>query len=144
MARRQRVDTVAGAVAVATAVRRIDPPADVHLVKGAREHFDRAIAARPAVVWNDEAVAYAASYANHMALLLRLQREIDRLSLSDPDCKELRTSLNGVASMAKQARQSLGLHDRGQNGEKRDSEKRDQFARGIEGGLGGDEMGLLN
>jgi hypothetical protein len=48
--------------------------------------------------------------------------------------------------MARQFRQSLGLHDRGTNGEKRDSANKDRIAREIEAGLtGGDNSaGLLN
>ena len=151
MARKQRIDSMAGALEVASkAGLVIEPPADVVLIDGAEPHFRRAIAARPAVAWNDEAVAFAAAYANHMASLFRLQVLEAAMNAEDFMGKpgsDIRQAIHGKASLAKQARQSLGLHDRGTNGEKRDSAKHDRIAREIEAGLvsgDGDAMGLLN
>ena len=139
MARKPRIDTVAGAVSVASrAGAVIEPPADVVLIRGAEPHFRRAIAAKPVSKWVDEAVAFAASYANHMAMMFRLQLvhdQLDDADLAKQEAKDLRTALHGAASMAKQARQSLGLHDRGVSGEKRDADKSDRIAREVEAGL---------
>ena len=149
MSRKQRIDSIAGAVKVAANLGTIEPPADVALVDGAEPHFHRIIAAKPNSSWRDESVVMAASYANELALAFRCQVMLSTMSADDFVARlgqDVRTAKHGALSMAKTLRQSLGLHDRGQNGEKRDSEKTDRIAREIEAGLtsDNDELGLLN
>ena len=148
MGRKQRIDSLSAALTVAGSSRPIEPPDDVLLVEGAVPHFRRAIAARPAVAWTDEAVAFAAAYANHMAAMFRYQamlHDMPKDELLSQAGKDLDKFLHGAAAMARQFRQSLGLHDRGTNGEKRDSTNKDRIAREIEAGLtsGGDDMERL-
>lgn len=149
MPKKQRIDSIAGAVQIAENMRPIEPPADVALIDGAEPHFHRIIAAKSNSSWRDEAVVMAASYANELALAFRCQVMLATMSPEDFVSRlgqDVRTAKHGALSMAKTLRQSLGLHDRGQNGEKRDADKADRIAREIESGLtsGADDMGLLN
>jgi hypothetical protein len=149
MPRKQRIDSISGAVMVAGDMRQIDPPADVALVEGAEPHFRRIIAAKANSLWRDESVVVAASYANELALAFRCQVMLSTMSDADFVARlgqDVRAAKHGALSIAKTLRQSLGLHDRGQNGEKRDSDKTDRIVREIEAGLtsGDNEHGLLN
>lgn len=149
MPRKQRIDSIAGAIKVAGDIRPIEPPADVALVDGAEPHFHRIIAAKANSQWRDESVVMAASYANELALAFKCQVMLATMSAEDFVSRlgqDVRTAKHGALSMAKTLRQSLGLHDRGQNGEKRDSEKADRITREIEAGLtsGENDHGLLN
>jgi hypothetical protein len=149
MPKNPRVDSIAGALKVASGIRQIEPPDDVTLIDGAEPHFRRIIEAKASALWKEEAVVMAASYANELALAFRCQVMLAEMSPEDFVARlgqDVRTAKHGALSMAKTLRQSLGLHDRGQNGEKRDADKAAAITGEIEAGMlaGNNEHGLLN
>lgn len=140
MARKQRIDTVTGAVAVMLkAAKRINPPAHAPLDDDALPFWNEIIAARAASEWNDHDLSCASDLANAMAQLVENRRvlRVEGEVLKPEGGKEFanpRVSVvHGLHAQIKSARQSLYIHGRAA-GEARDVSKRRSQAKDIEAG----------
>lgn len=137
MARRQRIDTAAGAVAtMAAAARDLSPPKHLKLRRGDLPFWDSVITERAKSEWTDADLAVAANLARAMADAERIAAcPVDRagnvkmatliqtIELSDKLARRIVT-----------LRRALGLDNRSKNGEQRDVNKRREQAKEIEGG----------
>lgn len=140
MSRRQRIDTVTGAVSVmAKAARKLAPPKHVRLEKTDRPFWDSVIAEFARSEWTDHQLELAALLARTIADMEREQREM-RLEGSvltsergTPVVNPRKTVIQMHAGTILALRRSLSLHARAQKGEARDQVKRRQIAKEIEG-----------
>ena len=135
MPKRQRIDSPVAAVEIHQAASRaIEPPAHVPLDDCDLPFFRSIIAERAAASWTAHAIEYAALLARAMGQLEQEQRDIraEGTVLADGRASPRVQIIHGLQSQIKQGRQSLGIHDRGLNGEARDSKKRQVIGRGIE------------
>ena len=152
-ARRQRVDTAAGAVTVmAAAARDLSPPAHIALRPGDMPFWDAVISERAKSEWTESDLAVAASLARAMADA----EMISGMSVGQRGAvkgkvkpKFVIASIGAVDKLARRIvtlRRALGLDNRAKNGEQRDVNRRREHARGIEGGhnpIADDGDGLL-
>jgi|SRR5436305_1135250 len=149
MARRQRIDSAAGAVqTMAAAARDLSPPKHVKLRRGDLPFWDAVIAERAKSEWTDADLVVAANLARAMADAEHIAKFpvdkggnvkvtvlIQTIELSDKLARRIVT-----------LRRALGLDSRAKNGEQRDVNKRREAAKGIEDGhnpMAGDDDGLL-
>ncbi|MBW6531916.1 hypothetical protein KZ820_14335 [Sphingomonas sp. RRHST34] len=149
MARRQRIDSAAGAVAtMAAATRDLSPPDHLRLRKGDQPFWDAVISEKPKSEWTQSDLAVAANLARAMADAERVagytvvgggninaRKLIETIDLSDKLARRIVT-----------LRRALGLDNRAKNGEQRDVNRRREHASAIEAGhnpLEGDGDDLL-
>jgi hypothetical protein len=139
MPKRQRIDSPSAAVAVhQSATRTIQPPDYVPLDECDLPFFRSIIAERAIATWTAHAIEYAALLARAMGQLEQEQRAFrgeNSVFVSDKGGMSANPRvqiIHGLQSQIKQGRQSLGIHDRGLNGEARDSKKRQGMGRAIE------------
>ena len=147
MSRKQRIDTVAGAVGVASGKQRILPPAHVPLDDFDVPFWLSVIEECAGIEWTPHRLEYAAFLARNMAQVEIDQRKLrqegavlanDKGNLQhNPRVAAVHTGLSAIKAI----RQSLGIHSRALDGEPRDAGKRRGMAKSIEAGLasGGDD-----
>ena len=151
MARKQRIDSATGAVAVMLkAAKRINPPAHAPLYEDALPFWNDIVAARAQSEWNEHDLTCASDLANTMAQLvenrrmLRAEGEVLITEKGSSYANPRVSVVHGLHAQIKSARQSLHIHGRAA-GEARDVGKRRVQARAIEAGspLAGDDEDLL-
>lgn len=137
MARRQRIDSAAGAVAtMAAAARDLSPPKHLRLRRGDMPFWDSVISERAKSEWTDADLAVAANLARAMADAER----IAGFTVNDGGHVNTRIVIATIGTSDKLARRivtlrrALGLDNRAKNGEQRDVERRREQAMAIEGG----------
>jgi hypothetical protein len=137
MARRQRIDSAAGAVAtMAAAARDLSPPKHLKLRRGDLPFWDAVIAERAKSEWTDSDLAVAANLARAMSDAekiaafavdrggnVKIATLISTIELSDKLARRIVT-----------LRRALGSITAPKNGEQRDVNKRREHAQGIEEG----------
>lgn len=140
MARKQRIDSATGAVAVMLkAAKRINPPAHAPLDDDALPFWNDIVAARAQSEWNDHDLTCASDLANAMAQLvenrriLRAEGEVLKPEGGKEFANPRVAVVHGLHAQIKSARQSLYIHGRAA-GEARDVGKRRAQAREIEAG----------
>lgn len=149
MARRQRIDSAAGAVAtMAAAARDLSPPKHLKLRRGDAPFWDAVIAERAKSEWTQSDLAVAANLCRAMA-------DAERIAAVPIDAGgniNVATLLTMVEVSDKLARRivtlrrALGMDNRAKNGEQRDVNNRREQAKAIEGGhnpMSDDGDGLL-
>lgn len=149
MARRQRIDSAAAAVAtMAAAARDLSPPKHLRLRRGDMPFWNSVIAERAKSEWTDADMAVAANLARAMADA----EMVAGMAVKEGGYINERLVVLSISSSDKLARRivtlrrALGLDNRSKNGEQRDVEKRREHAKAIEGGhnpMADDGDGLL-
>ena len=140
MARKQRIDSTTGAVAVMLkAAKQLNPPAHAPLDDDALPFWNEIVAARAASEWNDHDLACASDLANTMAQLvenrrmLRSEGEVIKPESGKEFANPRVAVVHGLHAQVKSGRQSLYIHGRAA-GEARDVGKRRAQAKEIEAG----------
>ncbi len=139
MARKQRVDSVTAAVAIMRkSVAGIQPPAHVPLVEVDLPFWGNIIAEKAKAEWTAHDLEIAALLAR---AIRRLEAEETKLDGEDTVMSSaggtpmqnprIRVIADLHARVIKY-RQTLGIHNRGKNGEKRDTDKRSVQAKAVE------------
>jgi hypothetical protein len=149
MARRQRIDSAAGAVAtMAAAARDLSPPASVKLRRGDRPFWDAVVAEKPKSEWTDADLVVAANLARAMSDAEKIAAfPVDRGG--NVEIAALISTIELSDKLARRIvtlRRALGLDNRAKNGEQRDVNRRREHAAEIEGGhnpMADDGDGLL-
>jgi hypothetical protein len=149
MARRQRIDSAAGAVStMAQAARDLSPPAHLKLRRGDLPFWDGVIAEKPKSEWTDADLSVAANLARAMADAEKIAGfAVDRGG--NVKIATLLTTIEASDKLARRIvtlRRALGLDNRAKNGEQRDVNRRREHASEIEGGhnpMANDGDGLL-
>lgn len=146
MPRKQRIDSNTAAVKVMqSATLELQPPAHVPLAERDLPFWRNVIAEKAKAEWSAHDLEIAALLARALS---RLEMEETRLDSEDTVLANAggtpmqNPRLRVVADLHARAikyRQTLGIHNRGKNGEKRDTDKRTAQALGIETDLG-DEL----
>lgn len=151
MARKQRIDSTTGAVAVMLkAAKQLNPPAHAPLDDDALPFWNDIVAVRAVSEWTDHDLACASDLANTMAQLvenrrvLRAEGEVLRPDGAKEFANPRVAVVHGLHAQIKAARQSLNIHGRAA-GEARDVGKRRAKAKEIEAGspLRDDDDGLI-
>lgn len=140
MARKQRIDSATGAVAVMMkAAKQINPPAHAPLDDDALPFWNDIVAARAVSEWNDHDLTCASDLANAMAQLvanrrlLRAEGEVLKPEGGKEFANPRVAVVHGLHAQVKAARQSLYIHGRA-NGRVEDVAKRRAQAKEIEDG----------
>ena len=135
MARRQRIDSAAGAVAtVAAAARDLSPPAHIKFRTADWSFWDAVIAERAKSEWSEADLVVAANLARAMADAER----VAEMTTGRNGTVKITTLIASIAASDKLARRivtlrrALGIDNRSKNGEQRDVDKRRAHAIGIE------------
>lgn len=137
MARRQRIDSAAGAVAtMAAAARDLSPPEHLRIRKGDMPFWDSVIAEKPKSEWTESDLIVAANLARAMADAERVAgytvvgggninqaKLLATIEISDKLARRIVT-----------LRRALGMDNRAKNGEQRDVTRRREHADEIERG----------
>ncbi|CAN5369314.1 hypothetical protein BH10PSE14_BH10PSE14_04470 [soil metagenome] len=149
MARRQRIDSAAGAVVtMAAAARDLSPPKHLRLRRGDMPFWDAVIAERAKSEWSTSDLAVAANLARAMADAER----IAAFTVNGGGHVDTAVVVATIAASDKLARRivtlrrALGLDNRSKNGEQRDVDRRREQAKAIESGhnpIADDGDGLL-
>ena len=150
MPKRQRIDSAAEAVRVASgAGRSIDPPSNVPLDASDLPFFASVIAEFARSDWTAHQLELAAMLARTMADLEREQRDLrveGSVMASErgtPVVNPRKAVVQMHASSILSFRRSLSLHARAQGGEARDVAKRRNQAKAIESDNTLDDDGLI-
>ena len=137
MARRQRVDSAAGAVAVmAAAARDLSPPSHLKLRRGDKPFWEAVISERAKSEWTDADLAVAANLARAMADA----EKVAAFTVDRGGNVKVSTMMMTIEASDKLARRivtlrrALGLDNRSKNGEQRDVNRRREQAKEIEAG----------
>jgi hypothetical protein len=137
--RRQRVDSLTGAVRVmAAATRTIEPPSNVPLDQCDMGFFASVLAEFARSEWTAHQLELAAMLARTMADLaheqreLRLEGSVSKTDKGTPVVNPRKTVVQMHASSILSFRRSLSLHARAQGGEARDVAKRRGQAKAVE------------
>ena len=143
--KRQRIDSVAGAVATAAGLaREVTPPAHVLLDEADWPFWQSVVSEFPKAEWTAHQLEVAAQLAKAMADLeternaLRVEGyvlDVGGKVVANPRHGIARDLTNSVMSL----RRNLSLHARAQGGEARDVGKRRDQAKAIEAGLSVDD-----
>lgn len=147
MAKRQRIDSTAGALAVAAAFKKILPPANVSLEDDELSFFGSVIDEFARSEWSAHQLELAAMLARTMCGLEREQRDLrleGSVAKSDkgtpvvnPRQAIVQMHISSILSM----RRSLALHARATGGDTRDVSKRRDATKDLEAGFdGGDDL----
>jgi hypothetical protein len=148
MSKRQPINTVAGATAVAGAIgRSINPPSHVPLDGDDLLFWDEIIAEKPVSEWTEHDLAIAAHLAQAMTDLVKARQSLratggavvkkekegdgDPVLRNNPWSQAIRDESARIVSL----RTTLQIHGRGKNGEKRDVDRRRSLASDIESGI---------
>jgi hypothetical protein len=146
MSKRQPINTVAGATAVAGAIgRSINPPSHVPLDSDDLLFWDEIIAEKPASEWTEHDLAIAGHLAQAMADLVKARQSLRAtggavIQKGDDDEVVLRNNpwsqaIRDESARIVSLRTTLQIHGRGKNGEKRDVDRRRSLALDIESGI---------
>lgn len=145
MPRKQRVDSNTAAVQIMqAAASELMPPAHVPLADTDLPFWHNIIAEKAKAEWTAHDLEIAALLARAMASLEgeeTMLRSEDTVMSNAGGTPMQNPRLRVVADLHARAikyRQTLGIHNRGKNGEKRDTDKRSAMAKGIEAELGDD------
>lgn len=137
--RRQRVDSVAAAVAIASGARReVAPPSHVPLDDCDWPFWHSVVAEFARSEWTEHQLELAAMLARDMANLERNQRllreegEVMQTERGTPVVNPRKTVVQSTQGGILSMRRSLALHARAQGGEARDVAKRRDIAKGVE------------
>lgn len=137
--RKQRIDSVAGAVAtMARDGGVIRPPAHVRLEERDEPFWRSVIAEFARAEWTDHQLELAAMLARKMSDLEMLQRQLRDEGFTmmnasgSPMSNPLIQSVRMFDASILSTRRSLALHARAREGEARDVGKRRQIAKGVE------------
>lgn len=148
--RKQRIDSVAGAVAtMAKDGGVIRPPAHVQLEEQDEPFWRSVIAEFARSEWTDHQLELAAMLARKMSDLEALQRQLRTEGFTtmnasgSPMSNPLIQSVRMFDASILSTRRSLSLHARASAGEPRDVAKRRAAAKGIEADNVGDDDDLL-
>lgn len=151
MARKQRIDSNAAAVDVMRkSASELFPPDHVPLKEADLPFWLNIVAEKAKAEWTAHDLEIAALLARAMA---RLEREESILDGEDTVMSNAggtpmqNPRIRVIADLHARAikyRQTLGIHNRGKNGEKRDTDKRSALAREIEADLGDDLLARPN
>ena len=145
MARKQRVDSASAAVAIMQkSAAEVLPPEHVPLVEADRPFWHNIIAEKAKAEWTAHDLEIAALLAR---AIRRLEAEETKLDGEDTVMENaggtpmqnprIRVIADLHARVIKY-RQTLGIHNRGKNGEKRDTDKRSSHAKAVETDLSDD------
>lgn len=137
MARRQRIDSAAGAVAtMAAAARDLSPPEHLRIRKGDMPFWDSVISEKPKSEWTESDLIVAANLARAMADAERVAGYTVVGGGNINQAKLLATIevSDKLARRIVTLRRALGLDNRAKNGEQRDVTKRRGHAEEIERG----------
>lgn len=145
MPRKQRVDSNTAAVKIMqAAASELMPPAHVPLADADLPFWHNIIAEKAKAEWTAHDLEIAALLARAMASLegeeTKLRSE-DTVMANAGGTPMQNPRLRVVADLHARAikyRQTLGIHNRGKNGEKRDTDKRSAMAKAVESELGDD------
>ncbi|OYU50892.1 MAG: terminase small subunit [Alphaproteobacteria bacterium PA1] len=147
MSKRQPVNTVAGAAAVASAIgRTIEPPAHVPLDEDDLLFWDDVIAEKPALEWTQHDLTIAAMLVRAMADEVKARTKLRETGGAGVEVKDKDGNITIKNNAYSQAvrdeaariisyRTTLQIHGRGKNGEKRDVDRRRSLASEIEGNI---------
>lgn len=151
MPRKQRVDSTTAAVAIMQAsARELFPPKHVPIGAHDLPFWLNIIAEKAKSEWTAHDLEIAALLARAMS---RLEREESRLDGEDtvmhnqggtPMQNPRIRVIADLHARAIKYRQTLGIHNRGKNGEKRDTDRRTAQAKGVEADLGDDLLARPN
>ena len=148
MAKRQRVDSVTAAIAIAIgASKRIDPPAHIGLATGDRPFWEAVVGEFPKAEWTAHQLEVAAQLAKAMADLegernaLRVEGYVVVDERGKPNANPRHGVARDLTNSVMSLRCNLSLHARATGGEVRDVAKRRTMATGIERDVtaGGDD-----
>lgn len=149
MAKRQRIDSIAGHIAVAASLSKsIAPPAHVALDDGDHPYWSSVVAEFAKIEWTDHQLEVAAHLAKAMADLeternaLRAEGYVIDMGgkpVTNPRHGVARDLTNSVMSL----RRNLSLHARAKGGEARDVAKRRDVAKGLETRMSADDDDLI-
>lgn len=151
MARKQRVDSNTAAVEIMRkSAGELFPPEHVPLKEADLPFWLNIVAEKAKAEWTSHDLEIAALLARAMS---RLEAEESKLDSEDTVLSNAggtpmqNPRIRIVADLHARVikyRQTLGIHNRGKNGEKRDSDKRSALAKGIETDLGDDLLARPN
>lgn len=140
MPRKQRIDSITASVNIMTkAASEVLPPEHVPLNEGDIPFWQNIIAEKAKSEWTSHDLELAALLARS---LNQLEAEDRKLSVEgsvletaggNPMPNPRLRFIADTHSRAMKYRQTLGIHSRGKDGEKRDVDKRRNQAKGIEG-----------
>lgn len=147
MNKRQRIDSAAAAVEVAQAsFRDLRWPDHVPLANADEPFWRSVIAEKPKAEWTDHDLEIAALLAMSMRKLRSEDAKLEDEGsvavsaggspMQNPRCRVVADLHARVIKY----RQTLGIHNRGKNGEQRDVNKRREAAFGIEDGQASDDL----
>jgi hypothetical protein len=139
MARKQRIDTITAQVEVMqAATREIQPPEHLPLAESDWPFWRSVIAEKPKAEWTGHDLELAALLAMSMRKLGQQEVELEVEGpvvttkggnmAQNPRCRVVAD----LAARVVKYRQTLGIHNRGKNGEQRDVAKRRDQAFGVE------------
>jgi hypothetical protein len=147
MAKRARVDSVSGALAIAAGSQvQISPPSNVPLDAGDMAFFASVIDEFARSEWTAHQLELAAMLARTMADLeqdqrmMRIEGPILQSDRGTPVVNPRKTVIQMNASIVLSYRRSLQLHARAMSGETRDVAVRRSHAKGIENAGEGDDL----
>lgn len=137
--RKQRIDTVTGAVDVfQKAHQDLSPPITIDLGQSIK-FWNNIISMKPRSEWTPHNLEIASFLCKAMYRLDvnhdSIMSEGDVLTTigGNPTANPRVAIIHGLHAQIKGWRQTLGIHDRGVNGEKRDADKRRAIAKNLEG-----------
>ena len=143
--RKQPVNTSAKAVEIMqAAAAQLMPPAHIPLEKDNLPFWHNIIAEKAKADWTAHDLEIAALLARSMCLLvdeettLRGEGSVVKNAGGTPMQNPRLRVVADCHARAIKYRQTLGIHNRGKNGEKRDTDKRTAQAKAIETDLGSD------
>lgn len=148
-ARRQRIDSAAGAVAtMAAATRDLSPPKHLKLRRGDLPFWEAVLKERAKSEWTDADLAVAANLARAMADAERIAGfPVDKGgNINTATLIAMVETSDKLARRIVTLRRALGIDSRSKHGEQRDVNDRREAAKAIEGGhnpLADDGDGLL-
>lgn len=150
MARRTRIDTVAGSLPVMAAANRdIQPPSNVPLTKTELPFFVSIIGELPKADWTAHQLETAALLSRAMATLASEQRSLQtegtiiQNRFGEPKANPREGICAKLMAQIVSMRRSLALHARAMQGEPRDIAKRRSIGKDIEASSPFDNDDLL-
>ena len=140
MPRKQRIDSITASVEVmkkATVV--LQPPAHLPLSETEMPFWNNIIAEKAKSEWTGHDLDIAAMLASSLAQLAEVSKwlagegSVLATAGGNPTANPRLRIISDAHARAMKYRQTLGIHSRGKEGEKRDADKRRTIAKGIEG-----------
>src|SRR4051812_18331116 len=148
--RRQRIDSVSGALSVMSrATQQISPPSNIEMTDEDLSHFDSIIGECPRSEWSTHKIDVACFLAKAMTdlcreqALLRSEGAVITGSQGSAIANPRKSVVQMHAANITAYRRSLALHARAQGGNARDIGKRRAIAKEIEAGIDDDDDDLI-